>query len=186
VSWIKRVKAAFQKLKNLNVRNQEVKQWGIRVVDRLLKSIGLDKRLGCPPREVEHSLFISPVLLLELRVPFCEDKDIDKMWEAVRIVAREALDLTPRDTGRLQNSQRTDVKMEGKETVLGIVEYRVMDVYRSTTSGNITFYALAVHNRDAYHGRDRFPNNPPRATWKFLEKAWDNKFIQNKVRGLFR
>jgi hypothetical protein len=186
VNWLKKAKDAFARLKGRAVKHAEVKEWGINIVNKLFKAIGIDKRVGCPPRQVKDTLFVSPVLRLELRVPFCDNKDIDRMWEAVSIVAKEAWDLTPVDTGRLRESQRSNVTMEGRDTVLGTVEYQILDVFRATTSGNITFYALAVHNRWAYHGQDEYPNNGPRATWRFLEFAWENnRYIQNKVRGLF-
>ena len=186
MNWLKKATSAFARLKGAAVKHKEVKEWGINIVNKLFALVGIDKRIGCPPREVKHDLFVSPVLRLELRVPFCDDKDIDRMWEAVSIVAREAWDLTPVETGRLRDSQRSNVTMEGRDTVLGTVEYKILDVFRATTSGNITFYALAVHNRDAHHGRDRFPNNGPRATWRFLEFAWYNNDIQRRVRELFK
>jgi hypothetical protein len=186
VKWLKKTSAAFAKLKSKAVKHQDVKQWGIGIVEKLFGFIGVSKQVKCPPRIVTDTLFISPVIRLELRVPFCSQDDIIKMWKAVDIVAKEAMELTPRETGRLQDSQRTSVVMEGKDTVLGVVEYLVLEVFRATTSGNITFYALAVHNRYADHSKSKYPNNPERATWRFLDFAWNNRHIQQKVRGLFK
>jgi hypothetical protein len=186
VNWLKKASAAFSRFKARAVKHQEVKQWGMNILNRLFEIVGIDKRVGCPPREIKDKLIVDSDLVLELRVPFCEEKDVNKMWEAVRIVAREALDMTPRDTGILQESQYTNVLLEdGGKTVAGFIGYRVHDVRRVTATGRTVYYALAVHNLDKYHGQDKYPNNPARASWRFLEFAWDNNYIKNKVKGMF-
>ena len=183
MSWIKRVKAAFQKLKNLNVKNQEVKQWGIRVVDRLLKSIGLDDKAKCPPRRVEIEADYYGHLVVHMMVPYCSDADIGRMWQAVRILENEAVDLTPVDTGLLVNSRYREVHLDdGGKIVRGTYGYNVINVRRTSNTGKTTYYALAVHNRDANHSEG---NNPPRATWKFLEKAITNRAILSQIQDLF-
>jgi hypothetical protein len=186
VNWLKKAKDAFARLKGRAVKHAEVKEWGINIVNKLFAIIGIDKRVGCPPRQIQDTLIYDSLLVLELRIPMCEEKDVDKMWEAVRIVAREAMELTPRDTGVLQTSQYTNVMVEeGGKTIAGFIGYRVQDVFRITPTGKTVYYALAVHNREARHTQDLYPNNPPRATWRFLEIAWQNRYIQKKVRGLF-
>jgi hypothetical protein len=106
---------------------------------------------------------------------------------AVNILAEESLAMTPRDTGTLQNSiyKRWVLEDAGK-TVVGIVGYDIFKVYRTTNTGRTVFYALAVHNRDAYHGRDRYPRNPERAQWKFLQTAANNQSIRGQIQELFK
>ena len=187
MSWIKRVKAAFQKLKNLNVRNQEVKQWGIAVVTQLLRIVGIDDKAKCPPRTVEYTTNYTTALIVEIRVPFCEPQDVDKMNRAVRILAKEAEELTPVDTGRLRDSQYTLVFTEqNNQVVVGVVGYEISDVRRFRANSGFSeavFYALAVHNRNANHTTG---NNPPRASWRFLQFAQENRNIQAQIQDLFR
>jgi len=190
VSWVKRVKAAFQKLKNLNVRNQEVKQWGVNVVTQLLRIVGLDgeQRPGsCGPRQVHITEIYTSLLVVELRVPYCSDADIGLMYRAVNILAEEAMAMTPRETGRLQDSQYKDVQLENSgKVVAGFVGYDINQVRRTTNTGKTVYYALAVHNRNAHHGRDRYPNNPERASWRFLDFAINNNAIKQQINDLFR
>ena len=186
MNWMNRVKAAYHKLKSLSVKNQEIKQWGIRVVDKLLKSIGLDDKAKCPPRQVKYTTNYTSALIVEMRVPFCEPQDVEKMNKAVRILAKEAEELTPVDTGRLRDSQYTLVFTEqNNEVVVGVVGYEISDVRRFRTNSGFSeavFYALAVHNRDANHTTG---NNPPRATHRFLELAQMNRNIQAQIQDLF-
>ena len=187
MSWIKRVKAAFQKLKNLNVKNQEVKQWGVNVVTQLLRIVGIDDKAKCPPRTVEYETTYGrqgedKALIVEMRVPFCEEQDIAKMERAVEILAKEAYELTPVDTGRLRNSQYTLTFTEDEgQVVVGVVGYDIADVFREQ-NGNVIYYALAVHNREADHSGG---NNGPRSTWRFLEFAQQNRAIQAQIQDLF-
>ena len=178
-----RVKAAYHKLKSLSVKNQEIKQWGIRVVDKLLKSIGFDKRIECPPRRVEIEADYYGHLVVHMRVPYCSDADIGRMWQAVRILEDEAVDLTPVDTGLLVNSRYREVHLDDNgKIVRGTYGYNVISVRRTSNTGNTTYYALAVHNRDADHTKG---NNPPRATHKFLELAITNRAIRSQIQDLF-
>lgn len=189
MNWINRVKSAFQRLKNLNVKNQEVKQWGVNIATQLLKSLGIDSKAKCPPRTVEYDTNYGrgpptkdKPLIVEMRVPFCEDKDIQRMEEAVRILATEAYELTPVDTGRLRKSQYKLVFTENNgEVVVGVVGYDVGEVFRES-NGSMIFYALAVHNRNANHTGG---NNGPRAQWRFLEEAQQNRNIQSQIQDLF-
>lgn len=187
MSWVKRVKAAFQKLKNLNVKNQEVKQWGVNVVTQLLRIVGLDgeQRPGsCGPRRVEIEADYYGHLVVHMRVPYCSDADIGLMWQAVRILETEAVALTPVDTGLLKKSRYREVQLENAgKTVRGTYGYDVINVRRTSNTGRTTYYALAVHNRDANHTQG---NNPPRATWKFLEKAITNRAILSQIQDLFK
>jgi hypothetical protein len=192
VNWLKKASAAFSRFKARAVKHQEVKQWGMNILNRLFEIVGVDGK-GCPPREVDYTevygqLGQDKALLVEMRVPFCEEEDLKKMDRAVEILAKEARELTPVDTGRLVDSQY-DLVFTEKEgnvvNVVGVVGYDISEVFREQ-NGNTVFYALAVHNREAYHGQDRFPNNPPRATWKFLELAANNGEIRRQIQELFR
>jgi hypothetical protein len=185
VNWLKKAKDAFARLKGRAVKHAEVKEWGINIVNKLFKAIGIDKRVGCPPRELKVIEQYWDDIRVEFRIRFCTEEDLNKMKLAVDILAREAMELTPRDTGLLQSSQYSRVEMEGSDTVLGVVGYNISEVFRVTGGGKTTYYALPVHNRYAYHGQDEYPNNPPRATWRFLEFAWQNKYIQGRIKGLF-
>jgi hypothetical protein len=189
VSWINRVKSAFQKLKNLNVKNKEVKEWGVNIVTQLLKIVGLDGKLqpgSCGPRQIQIAENYTSDIRVEIRVPYCSDADLGLMHRATKILATEAMAMTPKDTGTLQDSQYEDWVLENEgKTVVGIVGYDIFKVYRTTDTGKMVFYALAVHNRDAYHGRDRYPNNPERAQWKFLETAIQNRAIRGQIQDLF-
>jgi hypothetical protein len=186
VKWLKKTSAAFAKLKSKAVKHQDVKQWGIGIVEKLFGLMGIDKRIGCPPRELNVTEYYWEDLRVEFRIAFCTEEDLKKMRLAVDILAREAMELTPRDTGLLQSSQYSRVEMEGENTVFGIVGYDINSVFRITGGGKTTYYALPVHNRYAYHGQDEYPNNGPRATWRFLEFAWQNKYIQGRIKGLFK
>jgi hypothetical protein len=192
VNWFNKVKNAFQKLKSLPVAPQ-IKKWGVGLVEQLLRAVGFNERGvgGCPPRQVVYKEEYANALIVEMRVPYCDAQDIPKMNRAVQILAKEALELTPRDTGRLQDSQYTLVFTEdGGKTVVGVVGYEISEVrrFRASASGHaeIVFYALAVHNREAYHGQDEFPNNPPRATWRFLFFALRNREIRSQIEELFK
>jgi hypothetical protein len=186
VNWINRVKSAFQRLKNLNVKNKEVKEWGVNIVTQLLKIVGIDSKAKCPPRKVVYTVNYTSALIVEMRVPFCEPQDVERMNKAVRILAKEAEELTPVDTGRLRDSQYTLVFTEqNNEVVVGVVGYEISDVRRFRTNSGFSeavFYALAVHNRDANHTTG---NNPPRASWRFLELAQTNRNIQAQIQDLF-
>jgi hypothetical protein len=189
VSFLSKVKDAFNKLKSLGVK-QKYKDFGIRVVEQLLQKVGLETKSTqrkCPPRVLSYSHNYTSALIFEMRVDYCEPKDIERMNEAVRIVAKEAEELTPVDTGRLRDSQYTLVFTEnGGKTVVGVVGYDLAEVRRFRVNGNMTetvFYALAVHTLDANH---ELPPNPPRATFKFLELAAFNTAILNNIENLFK
>jgi hypothetical protein len=190
VRWWDRVKAAFQALKNAPIKNQEVKKFGVALGERIMEMIGFGKQLSpCGPRQVDITEIYTSDLVVELRVPYCSDNDLGLMQRAVTILADEAMELTPRDTGRLQNSQYKRVMLEnGGKTVAGFVGYDVNRVFRTTGTGKTVFYALAVHNRgpDVDHSQANFPNNPPRATWKFLDFAINNNAIKGQIQELFR
>lgn len=108
--------------------------------------------------------------------------DVKRMTQAVKVLAQEAIELTPRDTGRLQRSQYKKVYREG-DYIMGVVGYNPMKVYRRTKKGK-TYYALPVHNRYANHSQVDYPNNPPRATWKFLYYAIKNDTILRQIREI--
>lgn len=188
--WVERIKSAFEKLKNVTVKNREAKEFGVAIGERIMEMIGLGGKKqpsSCGARQVQVISNFSSALIVEMRVPYCSDADISLMNQSVNILAQEAIELTPRDTGRLQNSQYKKVQLQDAgKTVVGIVGYDITRVYRTSGGGKTVFYALAVHNRDAYHGQDRYPNNPPRATWRFLELAISNQSIKGQIQELFR
>jgi hypothetical protein len=87
-----------------------------------------------------------------------------RMEKAVEVLAKEAMELTPRDDGDLQGAQYSYVKREGGQ-IVGVVGY---DTEKAP-------HALVVHEREANHSQKDYPNNGPRATWKYLEFALRNK-----------
>ena len=188
MKWFDRVKAAFQRLKNAPIKNREVKQFGIALGERILEMVGFGKQEGsCGPRQIEIFERYSDDLVVEIRVPYCSDADLGLMRQALRILEEEAVAMTPVDTGRLKNSRYSEVALENAgKTVRGTYGYDVGRVYRTTSTGRTVFYALAVHNRNAYHGRDKYPRNPERAQWKFLEMAIKNQAIKGQIQELFR
>lgn len=188
--WFDRIKSAFQRLKNISVKNREAKDFGVAIGERIMEMIGLGGKQqpgSCGPRIVQYKEIYTSLLVVEMRVPYCSDADIGLMSRAVNILADEAMAMTPRDTGKLQNSQYKTVQLENAgKTVAGFVGYKVQDVYRTTNTGRTVFYALAVHNRNAYHGRDKYPNNPERAQWLFLQTAANNQSIRGQIQELFK
>lgn len=91
----------------------------------------------------------------------------DGMEEAVDIIAERAMEFTPRDTGDLQNSQETRVYTENVgTTIVGEITYN--------KNGEAP-YAGFVHEIPADHSQMNYPNNPPEAQFKFLEKAFIEK-----------
>lgn len=92
------------------------------------------------------------------------------MEEAVDKIAATALDMTPRDTGALQGSQRKRVFLNDTGTkLIGEITYN--------ENGQAP-YAGFVHEIPADHSQANYPRNPPNAQHKFLEKAfaqWESK-----------
>jgi hypothetical protein len=109
------------------------------------------------------------------------DKNIDRplMEKVLEVFKLECQELTPVDTGLLVSSLYTYVEFTD-DTVIGVIGYDIANVFRISGSGDKVFYALAVHNRMANH------NNPPRATWRFLEIAFENEYIRNIAKELLK
>jgi hypothetical protein len=190
VRWVERIKSAFQKLKNVTVKNREAKEFGVAIGERIMEMIGLGGKKqpsSCGTRQVRIESDYYGHLVVHMRVPYCSDADLGLMQRAVKILEDEAVAMTPVDTGRLKNSRYREVKLEdGGKTVRGTFGYDVIRVRRTTSTGRTTYYALAVHNRNAHHGRDKYPRNPERAQWKFLETAINNQSIKGQIQELFR
>jgi hypothetical protein len=190
VSFLSKVKDAFNKLKSLGVK-QKYKDFGIRVVEQLLQKIGLETKTTqqlCK-RTVEFFeegyRLGSNTLVAEIRTKFCSDEDFAKMEQAVAWFAQEAIELTPRDTGRLQASQYSFVIKEGDQ-IIGVIGYDVSSVFREQ-NGRTIYYAMVVHEigPDVDHSQANYPNNPPRATWRFLGFAFEKTELRRRTRELF-
>jgi len=186
VNWIKRVKAAFNKLKNVKVANKKARDFGVRIVGTLLEKLGIEKAKG--PKRIPQWNFINVYrgggnddLAVEIRVPYYNKKDVVKMQRSLKVLERKAKQYTPVDTGRLKKSIRSDVRFErNKEIIVGILWYDTKEVVRVTKKGKRIYYAMAVHNNPL-----PAHNNPPTATWFFLGYAYRNGHVQRKVQELF-
>lgn len=188
MSFLSKVKSAFERLKSLSVPKKYV-DFGIRVVEQLLEKVGLGTKTTqqlCKRRVEfleEGYSHTSETLIAEIKTKFCSDDDFAKMEQVVAFFEEEAKQLTPVETGRLQKSLSSFVEKRGDELV-GIIKYDINSVVREQ-NGRSVYYALAVHHRYAYHGRDKYPANGPRATWRFLEKAFENTELRRRTRELF-
>jgi hypothetical protein len=109
------------------------------------------------------------------------DLSVDKilMSKVLEIFKLECEELTPVKSGVLLSSLYTYIDYNNTN-IIGVIGYNVSSVYRIQPNGRKVFYALAVHNRTAHH------TNPPRATWRFLEIAFENKYIRNMAKELLK
>ena len=198
----KMLKQAKNMISSLNILKKEVEDYGKSLIQeaveetaeellgtRNIEGIDTEPSAGDKPREVifDMSRISTPEShKQELHGEFSviirnEQQDISKMYRAVDVMKHEALELTPRDTGRLQSAIRTGVEIRGDE-IFGMVWYDIEAVVRDGKQGLIK-YALPVHDRFANHDTG---NNPPRATWRFLELAFDNEAIRQQIREILK
>lgn len=93
---------------------------------------------------------------------------LEGMKAAIEIIRDESTELTPIDTGELIASQYTEIKQTGKE-IVGKIGY-------DTSIAPHAFYVHEIPPMiNSPSGLHTLPHNPPRASWKFLSLAFENK-----------
>lgn len=134
------------------------------------------------PYESTRCMYNTAFNKLEARIIMkLRDEILDKdlMEKVLEVFELECKELTPVDTGTLVNSLYKYVEFS-EDKVIGVIGYDIGSVFRITEKGEKVYYALAVHNREANH------NNPPRATWRFLEIAFENQYIRSIAREILK
>lgn len=101
-----------------------------------------------------------------------EEEDVKIMEEVLEMFENEIRELTPVGKGILSSAIFSSMRISGN-TIIGTVGVKVDQVVRTTGTGREVYYAIAVHNAVG-----QFYSGPPRATWGFVEKAFENEYLR--------